>query len=91
MTNEQKLEQIYQIVSDAESRRKSLMWFRIIKWLILIALIALIAMNREYVTTRVIEVVKPFVLSTASGMIANQKEELMKSLQSALPQGVGIQ
>lgn len=91
MTNEQKLEQIYQIVSDAESRRKSLMWFRIVKWLIIFALIYLVAMNRELVMTRVIDVVKPFVLSTASGMIANQKEELMKSLQSALPQGVGIQ
>ncbi len=91
MTNEQKLEQIYQILLDNESRRKSAMWLRITKWLIIAGLIYVVVTNPQDIMTRVTEVIKPIILSTASGMIAGQKAELMKSLQDILPSGVWIQ
>jgi len=34
---------------------------------------------------------KPIILSTASGMIENQKSELINSLKDVLPSGIEIQ
>jgi hypothetical protein len=91
MTNEQKLEEIYQIVTAAESRRKSMMWLRIGKWLIILSLVYLVYSNPQAIMGRVTDIIKPMVLSTASGMIETQKAELSKSLKDLLPAGVELQ
>lgn len=88
MTNEQKLEQIYQILLDNESRRISTMWLRITKWIIIACLIYVVITNPQGIMTRVSDIIRPIVLSTAHDMIEGQKAELMKSLKEALPQGV---
>lgn len=86
MTNEQKLEEIYQIVTATESRRKSMMWLRIGKWLIILSLVYIIYSNPQAIMGRVTDVLKPVILSTASGMIESQKEQLQNSLKGMLPE-----
>ena len=90
MTNEQKLEEIYQIITADESRRKSLMWLGIIKWMIIIALVTYVAMNPEKVLQQITERIQPLVLETASGLVTKQKEDLKKSIEEILG-GVPIQ
>jgi len=90
MTNEQKLEEVYQILTAQEARRKGMLWMKVAKWLIIFSLIYLIYSNPQAIMGRVTEVIKPLILSTASGMIATQKEELSKSLKDMLPAGVEL-
>jgi hypothetical protein len=90
MTNEQKLEEIYEIITADESRRKSLMWLGVFKWIIIIAAVTYVAMNPKMVMQQVTERIQPFVLATASGMIENQKADLKKSIEEILG-GVPIQ
>jgi len=86
LTNEQKLEEVYQIITKQESRRKTAMVMRFFKWIIIFGFLYLIATNPEAIMGKVTEMIKPLILSTASGMIESQKTELEKALQDMLPQ-----
>lgn len=45
MTNEQKLDEIYQIIKAQESRAIRARWFRLFKWIIILALVYYISQN----------------------------------------------
>ena len=90
ITNEQKLEAIFRIVNEQEERRKAAFRFRLLKWFIFAGLAYFIVSQPEMMLSKATEILKPFILSTASGMISNQKNEFMKSIKDALPAGIGI-
>lgn len=91
LTNEQKLNQIYSVVMANESRRKSLMWFRFFKWVIIIAIAYFVVTQPDKIIWPLTERIKPIIMSTASGMISDQKAEMIKSLKDILPPDVEIQ
>lgn len=91
MTNEQKLEEIYRIIKAQESRRQMSQWVRIFKWGVIMVFVYIVATHPEAVSQRVTEVLKPIILSTASGMIESQKEQLQNSLKGMLPEWIELQ
>ncbi len=90
ITNEQKLEAMFRIITEQEDRRKRAQWFRLLKWCILAVGIYFIATQPALILGKVTEIIKPLVLSTASGMISTQKDELMKSIKDVLPAGIDV-
>ncbi len=90
ITNEQKLEAVFRIVTEQEERRKTAFHLRLLKWCIIAGLVYLVASQPELILSKATEIIKPFILSTASGMISNQKSELMKSLKDVLPPGIDV-
>ena len=90
ITNEQKLEAIFRIVTEQEERRKTAFRLRLLKWCIFAGVVYFIVSQPEMILSKVTEILKPFVLSTASGMISNQKNEFMKSIKDVLPSGMEV-
>lgn len=90
LTPAEKVDTMYNLLVATERRRISQLRWRTFKLVALLLVVALIALRPEWIVWKVTEVLKPIILSTASGMIENQKSELINSLKDALPWGVEI-
>ncbi|NRH20937.1 hypothetical protein HOO68_02750 [Candidatus Gracilibacteria bacterium] len=91
LTPAEKLNEVYILLLAEESRRISRLRLRVFKWIIIILLVVIVVTNPEFIVGKITEIMKPIILSTASGMIENQKSELINSLKNILPGGAEIQ
>lgn len=91
LTNEQKLNQIYTIVTDMESRRKRAMWFRFLKWILIFGLAYVLVSQPDKIIWPITDYIKPIILSTASGIVAEQRAEMMKNIKDILPADIELQ
>ena len=91
LNNEQKLTQIYEIVMENEARRKRASFFRFLKWIVILGFLYVVATNPDAIMWRLTETLKPIILSTASGIIAGQKAQMIESMKDILPPGTEIQ
>ncbi|MFZ2255411.1 MAG: hypothetical protein WAW59_04560 [Patescibacteria group bacterium] len=82
MTNEQKLDEIYQIIKAQESRATRAKWFRLLKWIILLGLAYFIAKNPGLFLDKITELVMPTIMENMKTMMT---EDLMKQVQDAFP------
>ncbi len=76
MTNEQKLDEMHEILIRQEKRRRSAMWFKFFKWLIIAGVVYFTYTHPDAIMGRLTEVLKPMVLSTASGIINDVKKQM---------------
>lgn len=91
LTPAEKVDKIYNLLIEAEKRRILQIRWRTFKLVVLLLLVLLIVTQPELILWKITEVLKPIILSTASGMIENQKSELINSLKDALPSGIEMQ
>lgn len=85
MTNEERLAEIYDIVTRQEARRKSGIYFFICKWLIIASLAYFVFSHPKEVIGKITEIVKPIVMEEVKTMMQDQKTELQESLKNMLP------
>jgi len=82
MTNEQKLDEIYQIVKAQQSAATRAKWFRLLKWIILLGIAYFIAKNPGLFLDKITELVMPTIMENMKTMMT---EDLMKQVQDAFP------
>lgn len=63
MTNEQKLDEIYQIIKTQESRATRAKWFRLLKWVAILALAYYISQNPGVFFDKITDLVMPAVMN----------------------------
>ena len=90
MTNEQKLDEIHAILIRQEKRRRSAMWLKFFKWLIIGGAMYFVLTHPDAIMWRLTEVLKPIVLSTASGVVTSQKEMYLKTVQDMFPDAANV-
>ncbi len=61
-----------------------------IKWIVILLFVSMLAIYPEVIMWKITEVLKPIILSTASGMISAQKVELTKTIEGLLPSGTEV-
>lgn len=61
-----------------------------IKWIVILLFVSMLAIYPEVIMWKITEVLRPIILSTASGMISAQKAELTKTIEGLLPPGAEV-
>lgn len=84
MTNEKKLDAIYDMLQRQESRQRRSVWMRFLKWLLIISFAYFVYSDPQAFSSRFTHMIEPMITATASGMIAHQKEELEHTIQKMI-------
>ena len=61
-TNEQKLDEIYHIIKDQESRAMRAKWLRLLKWVIILVIVYYVSQNPEVVLSKITDLIIPMVM-----------------------------
>lgn len=85
LTNEQKLDEIYQIVRTQERRRMQASLGRIIKWIIILWVVGFIYSQPELVIQKITDTLAPIILDQVNVIMEENKANLMKSMEDILP------
>lgn len=86
-TNEQKLDAIYRIVKAQESRATRAKWFRLLKWIIILAIAYFVAQNPTFLLEKMTEYIMPAVMEnmqqqmTGSGGLLDQVQGMIPSIR----------
>ncbi len=79
--NEQKLTYIYQSLKDQDSRRIRAIWYKALKWVIILGLAYLALTNPGFIIGKMTEIIQPIVMDQMKTMMEKNKESLMESVQ----------
>ena len=80
--NEQKLEEIYQIVKSQQAAATRAKWLRLFKWIIILVVVYYVAQNPTVILEKVTETVMPGIMENMKTMMT---DDLMKQVQDVLP------
>jgi hypothetical protein len=85
LTNEQKLEEIYTILTSMERRRMQAWILRLVKWIIIIWLVGFVVSNPWVVISKLTEIIQPIVMEQVQTMMEQNKDALMESVKDFMP------
>lgn len=85
MTNEQKLEEIYQIVKWQQAAATRAKWFRLLKWIIILGWVYYISQNPWIILSTVTDMVMPTVMENMKTMMAEDSAGIMEQVKDMLP------
>jgi hypothetical protein len=84
LSNEQKLEAIYQLLKNQEAREARKKWFRLIKWSIFAYIIYFLSTNPTYILEKVTAIMRPLIIENMKGMMNYEKEGLLYDIRKVL-------
>lgn len=84
LTNEQKLDAIYQILQDNESRRRREFWWSILKRIVIFWGIILIYANYKIIIEVVIEKMKPMIMEQAKSIMEENQSDIMEQAKKMM-------
>jgi hypothetical protein len=85
MTNEQKLDEIYQILKAQQSAATRARWFRIIKWIIILGLMYLVATNPGILLEKITELIMPAVMDNMKTMMEQDSANILEQFKDIIP------
>lgn len=84
LSNEQKLDAIYQILQDQEARHRRKKWFHIFKWSFFAFIIYFIATNPALILDKVTAALRPFIVENVKNMMDYEKNDLFQEMKKVL-------
>ena len=84
ISNEQKLTYIYHTLKDQESRRRRALWYRVLKWMIVLGIVYVIATYPGYIFTKISELLRPIIVEQAQTVLDDNRNSITKSLNSLM-------
>jgi hypothetical protein len=84
ISNEQKLTYIYYTLKNQEARHRRAMWYRIFKWMIVLAIVYILATYPGYVFTKVSELLRPIIVEQAQTILDDNRNSITKSLNNVM-------
>lgn len=84
LTNEQKLETVYQILQKQESRRKAAIFGKFLKWSLILGILYLVVTDPQAIIGKVMNVVEPIIVSTAGNLAAKIMPQVQEQLNASL-------
>lgn len=84
MTNEQKLDEIYQIVKAQQSAATRAKWFRLFKWIVILLIAYYISQNPGVFFDKITDLVMPAVMSNMEQQMTGSWG-MLEQIQDMLP------
>jgi hypothetical protein len=88
ITSQEKLDEIYRILTASESRRRAAVWYRVLKWLVIIVVVFAIANNPGYIVGRFTDIIFPIVSKQMKSVIEENKSGLMEQVKVMVDGGI---
>jgi hypothetical protein len=85
LTNEQKLDEIYQIVKAQESRIKRAGWMRLVRIILILAIAYFVFTNPGLIISKITEIMMPAIMENMKTALENDTGWIMKQIQDILP------
>lgn len=85
LTNEQKLDEIYQIVKAQESRIKRARWMRLLRIILIVAIAYFVLTNPGLIISKITEIMMPAIMENMKTTLENDTGWIMKQIQDILP------
>jgi len=86
MTNEQKLEEIYQILKAQEARLARARLFRILKWMFIFVVVFIIIKNPSIILNSLTELIMPVIMDNMKTMMEQDSANIMQQFKNLIPQ-----
>ena len=86
LTNEQKIDEIYDMMRSERSSRSRGFWYRILKWLAILGIAYFTISNPGYVTGKIMGYLWPIVAEQVDTIVSNKKNWLIESVKKILPE-----
>lgn len=84
LTPAEKLDAIYQILKESESRRKRAAWLRIFKWWIILAF-AYVALTQPWlIVGKITSYIQPIVMEQMKTILSNQKDWILQQAKDLM-------
>jgi hypothetical protein len=74
LSNEQKLDEIYSILKQQESRSNRARWFRLLKWGVIILALYFVTSNPGFFLDRFMKIVQPIIMDNVKTMMNEKKD-----------------
>lgn len=81
LSNEQKLDEIYSILKEQESRNNRARWFRLLKWGIIILGLYFVTSNPGFFLDRFVKIVQPIIMDNVKTMMNEKKDWLLDEMK----------
>lgn len=91
LTPAEKIDIIYALAIATEKRRRMQVRLQLFKWVVIVVVIGSIVLYPGFIMWKITDIMKPIIISTASGIIQTQKAELKNSFKDLLPSGFDVQ
>jgi predicted tellurium resistance membrane protein TerC len=85
LSNEQKLDEIYDMLRTQENARRRALWWGLFRRAVFYGLIIFIATNPTFFIEKAMEIMKPMISKTIDEMMTSQKDTLMKNIKEMMP------
>lgn len=80
----EKVDVIFDIIQESESRRRRGSLFRMLKWAIIFAVVFLVATQPEVIIGKITNYLQPIVMEQMKTVIDSQKESMMKQAKDLM-------
>ncbi len=84
LTNEQKLDYIYNTIKAQEARNTRARWFHLLKWLVIFLLMYFVATNPTFILDKVTAIMRPFIIENVKSMTDKTKSNFLDDIKKVL-------
>ncbi len=88
LTPAEKLDAIHSLLTDTESRRKRAVWYRAIKWAIILGLAYIAITQPGLVVEKITKYMQPIIMEQMKTIIENQKESIIQQAKEMMSDGM---
>ena len=85
LTPAEKLDAIYTILKEWESRRKWAVWYRIIKWAIIFGLAYITITQPGLIVGKITNYMQPIIMEQMKTIMEKQKDSIMQQARDLMP------
>ncbi|MBP9779829.1 hypothetical protein KBD33_04390 [Candidatus Gracilibacteria bacterium] len=84
LSNEQKLDEIYSILKQQESRNSRARWFRLLKWSVIILGVYIVTSNPGFFLDKLVKIIQPIIMDNVKTMMNEKKDGLLDEMKGIL-------
>ncbi len=81
LSNEQKLDEIYSILKQQESRNSRARWFRLLKWSVIILGVYIVTSNPGFFLDKLVKIIQPIIMDNVKTMMNEKKDGLLDEMK----------
>jgi hypothetical protein len=84
LTNEQKLDYVFETIKKQESRNAWARWFNMAKWFLILFVAYFVATNPTFILDKVTAIMRPFIIENVKSMTDRSKSNFLDDIKKVL-------